>query len=133
MCFDCHAVVAPSRAGGLDFGIAAVSVADHYLPKGAFPHNRHATQKCATCHAAATSDVANDVLLPGVANCQGCHGTVRAARLVPSSCDTCYGYHGVPTTGALPTGHPIAKPAPVRVAQLGALRIGDARELRAPS
>ena len=104
-CFDCHAVTPPSRPGGIDFGIAPVSVADHYLPKGQFPHKRHAAVKCESCHAAAKSDVSSDVLLPGVATCRECHGKTTQANAVPATCDTCHGYHEGPATGPLPAGH----------------------------
>lgn len=113
-CFDCHAVTPPSRPGALDFGIAPVSLADHYLPKGQFPHKRHTAVKCESCHAAATSDTSADVLLPGVANCQQCHGKVTAGATVPTTCDTCHGYHEGPATGAVPAGHPL--PGPTKVA-----------------
>lgn len=123
-CFDCHAVTPPSRPGALDFGIAPVSLADHYLPKGQFPHKRHTATKCATCHAAATSDTASDVLLPGVANCRECHGKVTAGATVPATCDTCHGYHQGPATGALPAGHPL--PGPTKVAAREVRRRGAA-------
>ncbi|TRW14836.1 cytochrome c3 family protein [Glacieibacterium frigidum] len=123
-CFDCHAVTPPSRAGALDFGIAPVSLADHYLPKGQFPHKRHTAVKCESCHAAATSSTASDVLLPGVASCRECHGKVTAGATVPATCDTCHGYHEGPATGALPVGHPL--PKPVKVAAREVRRRGAA-------
>ena len=116
-CFDCHAVTPPTRARGLDFGIAPVNVTDHYLPKGQFPHKRHTAVKCASCHAAATSDTSADVLLPGVATCRECHGNARQTNAVPATCETCHGYHQGPATGALPASHPL--PKPVRIAARG--------------
>lgn len=117
-CFDCHAVTPPSRPGALDFGIAPVSLADHYLPKSQFPHKRHTAVKCASCHAAATSDTSADVLLPGVANCQQCHGKVTAGATVPATCDTCHGYHEGPATGVPPAGHLLPGPTKVAVREV---------------
>lgn len=121
-CFDCHAVTPPTRAGALDFGIAPVALADHYLPKGQFPHKRHTAVKCESCHAASKSDASADVLLPGVANCQQCHGKVTQGATVPATCDTCHGYHQGPATGTIPAGHPL--PKPVRIAARTVARRG---------
>ncbi|MBC7521377.1 MAG: cytochrome c3 family protein, partial [Sandarakinorhabdus sp.] len=58
VCSDCHAVIntgAPNAAER--FTIAPVTLTDHYLPKGRFPHNQHLTYDkktgdaaCITCH-----------------------------------------------------------------------------------
>ncbi len=91
-CFDCHDVVAPRS--GLDFAVAPVRVSDHYLPGGRFPHSLHSASRCATCHGAATTSLSSaDVMLPGVATCRSCHGNPASKTLVPSSCQTCHGYH----------------------------------------
>ncbi len=91
-CFDCHDVIPPKT--GLNFDVAPVRIADHYLPKGRFPHARHSTSRCATCHAgAATSVSSGDVLLPGIATCRQCHGNPQSKTLVSSECQTCHGYH----------------------------------------
>ena len=91
-CFDCHDVL-PSKHG-VSFAVAPVRVADHYLPKGRFPHASHASTHCATCHAAATTSVSSvDVMLPGIATCRQCHGNPQSKAPVPSDCQTCHGYH----------------------------------------
>ena len=100
-CFGCHDVVPPTR--GLNFAVAPVRVADHYLPKGRFPHARHASSRCETCHAAATTSLsATDVMLPGVATCRQCHGDPRSRTPVPSDCQTCHGYHDGPDASDRP-------------------------------
>ena len=48
---------------------------------------------CIDCHQAPESKVAGDVLLPGVASCQNCHGGEQAADRVPSTCITCHIFH----------------------------------------
>ncbi|MCU0891247.1 MAG: cytochrome c3 family protein [Sandarakinorhabdus sp.] len=107
ICTDCHVV---SDTGTADisrrFAIAAVTLNDHYLPQGRFPHGKHRSFEgktgqaaCLACHdGAMTSKAATDVLLPGVASCRQCHGApVKAlfagAPKAGASCDTCHAYH----------------------------------------
>ncbi len=101
-CFGCHAVVPPADPAGLTFGIAPVTLAQHYLPKGRFPHGRHTATPCATCHAAGRSSSSADVLLPPIATCRGCHGDPGTAAKVASTCQTCHGFH-------VADGHPVAR------------------------
>ncbi len=102
VCSDCHGVVNNGAANAAArFDIVPVSLADHYLPKGRFPHNQHETYNgntgdaaCIACHKGVeTSKVSTDVLLPAVANCQECHGSTKVATNAPATCDTCHGFH----------------------------------------
>ncbi|WP_353217344.1 cytochrome c3 family protein [Sandarakinorhabdus sp.] len=130
ICADCHLV---SNTGAADitrrFAIAPVSINDHYLPKGQFPHGQHKSYDgktgdaaCVACHTGVMkSKLASDVLIPGVGNCRECHGA-PAKSLLPTaakagdSCDTCHGFHeGSDATAPLPAGHGDAAP-PTRVA-----------------
>ncbi len=120
-CFDCHAVVPPANPQSLAFTVAPVSLADHYLPKGRFPHGEHSATPCAECHKAATSSSSSDVLLPPIATCRSCHGNSKATQLVASSCETCHGFHygedghgGDAVRGPVPGAiSPVRKPVPV--------------------
>lgn len=102
VCADCHAITntgAPTIAAR--YAIAPVSLADHYLPKGRFPHNSHETYNaktgdaaCIACHTGVPkSKVSTDVLLPPVAQCRDCHGSTKVATNVAATCDTCHGFH----------------------------------------
>ena len=120
LCSDCHVV---SDTGSADitrrFAIAPVSLNDHYLPMGQFPHGQHKSYDgktgdaaCVACHTGIMkSKAATDVNIPGVANCRECHGAPAKTLLsntakAGDSCDTCHGYHeGVLPPGALPAGH----------------------------
>lgn len=94
-CYDCHAIIPPKT--GLNFAVASVHVADHYLPKARFPHARHSA-RCETCHAAATTSLSSgDVLLPGIATCRECHGNSRSNMLASAACQTCHGFHDGPS------------------------------------
>ncbi len=97
-CFDCHTVRPPAHPGGLDYGIAPVSLPDHYLTDGWFDHRAHATQSCTSCHAADTSNDAHDVMQPDIGECRMCHSGARATRAAPvaSGCAMCHVYHRDP-------------------------------------
>lgn len=129
ICNDCHIV---RDTGSADitrrFAIAPVTLNDHYLPQGRFPHGQHKSFEgktgeaaCLSCHAGAlTSKAATDVLVPGIANCRQCHGApVKAlfanAPKAGDGCDTCHAYHdGVnarTNLPPLPAGHRGVRPA----------------------
>ena len=102
LCSDCHIVNntgAPNAAER--FTIAPVTLADHYLPKGRFPHNQHKTYDrktgdaaCIACHMGVmTSKASTDVLLPAVGQCRDCHGSANVATNVAATCNTCHGFH----------------------------------------
>jgi hypothetical protein len=90
-----------------------------WMPKAYFTHARHTDVKCTDCHAAKTSSFATDVLLPGIAVCQNCHGGEKATDKVPSTCVDCHRFHRkdldpmhpekaaeADKDDALPQGHP---------------------------
>ncbi len=101
VCGECHyPVVANGRAD-----VMPVHLRSQYLLNGWFDHKAHDQEDCTTCHAADTSDTAQDLLLPGIAVCRDCHLGENARRAeVPSSCAMCHSYH--PKKGRLPDGHP---------------------------
>lgn len=91
-CYDCHTVEAPT-SGSLAYRIAPVAFPARYVQHGWFDHRSHSGQSCATCHAAAGSKDASDLLLPDIATCRTCHGGERTAKPVASSCAMCHDYH----------------------------------------
>jgi hypothetical protein len=97
-CFDCHTVTPPSTPGELDFGIAPVTLPDHYLTNAWFDHRAHATQTCLSCHAATKSNDARVVMQPRIAECRTCHAGEKATRAAPvaSRCAMCHVYHRDP-------------------------------------
>jgi predicted CXXCH cytochrome family protein len=69
------------------------------MPKASFDHAAHATgdATCETCHAAANSKVASDVLMPQIKVCRDCHGgetgTEGGRARIASPCASCHAYH----------------------------------------
>ncbi|MEG3147936.1 cytochrome c3 family protein [Sphingomonas sp. RT2P30] len=92
-CYDCHVVTPPGTSGSIDWGVVPVRQPARYLMHGWFDHAAHTTQSCASCHAAAKSRNAADVLVPGIETCRSCHGGEGSAAKVPSSCAMCHSYH----------------------------------------
>jgi len=89
LCGSCHTV---TKQDG-QWEVAKIRLMDRFLPKGVFDHGRHLTVGCADCHNAKASEVATDLLLPGIENCQSCHGGEKAADKVPSTCVSCHDFH----------------------------------------
>lgn len=117
ICNDCHVVTDTGAADILRrFTIQPVTLNDHYLPQGRFPHGRHRSVEgrtgeaaCLACHQGAlTSKAATDVLVPGIANCRQCHGAparalFASAPRAEARCDTCHAFHdGVNPPGGQP-------------------------------
>jgi hypothetical protein len=92
-CYDCHVVTPPGANGSIDWSVIPVRQPSRYLMRGWFDHAAHSSETCASCHAAARSRDAADVLVPGIATCRSCHGGESSAAQVPSSCAMCHSYH----------------------------------------
>jgi predicted CXXCH cytochrome family protein len=90
-CGGCHYVKADGPME--QWTVEPVVVTSRWQPKSVFSHARHSDMDCANCHAAAESLESSDVLLPGIASCQGCHGDERTHGLLPSPCITCHIFH----------------------------------------
>ncbi|HRQ65513.1 MAG TPA: hypothetical protein PKZ76_11755, partial [Xanthomonadaceae bacterium] len=92
-CAVCHRVT-PPRGVEDTWQIAPVRVAGVWFPKAKFTHARHTTFACADCHDAKLSSNSSDLLIPDIANCQGCHAGEHSVRdRVSTTCIQCHGYH----------------------------------------
>jgi len=109
-CMQCHALsISPGSALPQ---VAAAHVKTQWMPDAKFDHDAHRGFSCVSCHAKAlTSTEASDILLPGIAVCETCHGP--GADHADSRCSECHTYHDwskrrevTPkfTLPALPTG-----------------------------
>ncbi|TDU31248.1 putative CXXCH cytochrome family protein [Panacagrimonas perspica] len=92
LCRYCH-VVEPTNDPKLPWDIAPVALQEHALSAAAFTHAPHADTACVDCHAARTSKLSSDVLLPDIGNCRACHGDVGGKKQVTSTCLDCHSYH----------------------------------------
>ncbi|MBM3573911.1 MAG: cytochrome c3 family protein, partial [Alphaproteobacteria bacterium] len=72
----------------------APQIAERWLPKGGFRHDRHMLMACGDCHQAAKSNASEDVLLPSIETCRNCHtGSAPVMNKVSSTCVNCHGFH----------------------------------------
>ena len=93
LCSTCH-VVRRTGDAAVPFAIAPVAPQrPDLLPHARFSHAAHRGETCASCHAAATSQHSEDVLLPGLKRCGDCHGDRGSGAKVQSTCLTCHGFH----------------------------------------
>jgi predicted CXXCH cytochrome family protein len=97
-CYDCHIISrVPSRGAPVTF--RDVVQPNRYMKKGWFDHKAHEDETCESCHAAPKSKNANDLLMPGIAQCRTCHVGETGGKLKPvkdpvaSSCALCHDYH----------------------------------------
>ena len=73
--------------------VAPVLMETRFLPKARFDHASHTASNCEDCHNARKSERASDVLIPGEATCERCHGAENAALQSQSTCITCHVFH----------------------------------------
>ena len=111
-CYDCHIIERTGDAATNGWRIAKVTQPLRFMAKGWFDHKSHSTETCASCHNAAGSKSASDLLIPAIgklgdkngATCRSCHGGEASASKVPSSCATCHDYHLDSAAPWRPTG-----------------------------
>ncbi len=102
ICTECHL---PTRGATGQADLMPVNLPDRFLSSGFFNHEAHKKEKCTDCHAAGTSKVATDLLIPDLKSCRDCHlgaTAVKTKKIVPSDCAMCHAYH-------LPSGQWSAK------------------------
>lgn len=94
LCGTCHeARKTEGAAGAARWQVMPAVLQRHWMPRARFDHKPHRVMDCTTCHKATESTRASDVLMPGIALCQGCHqgeGKTDGAR---SECVDCHGFH----------------------------------------
>jgi predicted CXXCH cytochrome family protein len=92
-CAYCHEVQAAD--GAAVPRVTPPRILDRWFVRGAFRHQTHGSVPCATCHAAAASDLTSDILMPKKSVCVECHspaghGPSSGAR---HDCALCHSYH----------------------------------------
>lgn len=92
VCGYCHAVTRTGDAA-LPWSVQPVMLAQHRLDHASFSHAAHRSEKCESCHAAGTSKLSTDVLMPEIKRCRDCHGDPGSVSKIQSSCVKCHGFH----------------------------------------
>jgi hypothetical protein len=114
ICTECHL---PARGPTGQADLIPVNLPDRFLTSGYFNHEAHKREECTDCHAADTSKVATDLLIPDLKSCRDCHlgaTAVKTKKIVPSSCAMCHSYH-VPAGQWSPKGRePTPPPGPAK-------------------
>ncbi|NCP13701.1 MAG: cytochrome c family protein [Sphingomonadales bacterium] len=93
VCTECHL---PTRGPTGQADLMPVNLPDRFLSSGYFNHEAHKKEECTDCHAADTSKVASDLLIPDLKSCRDCHlgaTAVKTKKVVPSDCAMCHAYH----------------------------------------
>lgn len=121
VCTECHL---PTRGPTGQADLIPVNLPNRFLTSSFFNHEAHKKEKCTDCHAADTSRLASDLLIPDLKSCRECHlgaTAVKTAKIVPSDCAMCHAYH-LPAGQWLPKGAPGGapphyKPLPAKTAR----------------
>ena len=92
-CAICHDVTRESDAVTPAWDVAPVHINQHWMPLSRFDHGAHTNETCESCHAAETSLVSSDILMPDIASCQTCHGDEHTDDQLVSVCLDCHSFH----------------------------------------
>lgn len=111
VCFACHEISKISAGKDNDksisWKIAAIAITQHWLPKARFPHHKHHSKDCSSCHNVEISKASSDIAIPAIKKCRECHGgNATADDKAPGTCETCHGFH----VGGSRSGTPIPLP-----------------------
>lgn len=121
VCTECHL---PTRGTTGQADLIPVNLPDRFLTSSFFNHEAHKKEECTDCHAADTSKVATDLLIPDLKSCRDCHlgaTAVKTKTIVPSECAMCHAYH-LPAGQWQPKGRaPHYKPPPPAKTTVAAL------------
>jgi predicted CXXCH cytochrome family protein len=99
-CVHCHEVSVNEDAPlERRWEVRPVLLTTAWMPAASFSHQSHGTSltPCTTCHLAADSGSATDILMPALADCRACHAGSSPPRgamnLLASGCATCHSFH----------------------------------------
>ncbi|ARN74585.1 cytochrome c3 family protein [Oceanicoccus sagamiensis] len=80
--------------------VLPVKINHDWYGRAIYDHASHLTQRgktenqvCSSCHEAGQSASSTDVLIPGIENCQSCHGDVSVDNKVLVNCVSCHAFH----------------------------------------
>lgn len=96
VCSECHQMT--QGESGIP-AVAMPNMTERWFPHARFSHRSHRVLECTACHTrAAKSRKTENILIPGIETCQGCHrkepeGWLQQANSAPLRCTTCHAYH----------------------------------------
>ncbi len=100
-CVTCHEV-SDNQSDDLyaRWMVLPVRINHDWYGRAIYDHASHLTQRgmsenqvCSSCHQAGQSAKSSDVLIPGIENCQSCHGDVSVQDKVLVNCISCHAFH----------------------------------------
>ena len=92
-CAICHDVSRREEASKASWDVLPVHINQHWMPLSRFDHGAHASETCESCHAAESSLVSSDILMPDLGSCQTCHGDEHTDDQLVSVCLDCHSFH----------------------------------------
>lgn len=93
-CGECH-VLAETGEQEVPWKVERLNINLNWFAKSVFPHARHSTVECVSCHDKLNSQTSADIAMPDIAKCRECHTGEHSARgKVKSACSTCHQFHG---------------------------------------
>jgi predicted CXXCH cytochrome family protein len=100
-CVSCHIVEEHANSEiYARYQVHPVRLATDYFAAGRFDHLAHQVMKedtgdaaCNACHAARDSSQSNDLLIPDIDSCLGCHRDSPTPEHVTTRCVDCHSYH----------------------------------------
>lgn len=98
-CNLCHEVspsleVDPKNREQSIFSVEDPNVPSSWMHMARFDHSAHDFVNCSSCHLGASkSEATEDVLMPGIKDCQSCHAENKSRGVMKSDCTLCHSYH----------------------------------------
>jgi len=100
-CLECHEVVVrPEKVLTDRYQVVPALLTEDFYPAQRFDHFSHAVMEdntgddaCLVCHAADRSAKSEDLLMPDIDTCLGCHRDSGREAIVETTCVACHGFH----------------------------------------
>ena len=93
-CGECHEIEF-SGERDVPWKVKPVRINRNWFSKSIFPHAKHGTTDCISCHDKINSKTSSDIAMPTIEKCRECHvGDRHVKGKASSSCNSCHRFHG---------------------------------------
>jgi hypothetical protein len=93
-CGECHEIIAKPENTEVPWKISPLHINLKWYKNAVFPHEKHTSTECRSCHDKANSKSSADLAMPPIEKCRECHVGDRTTRgKVSSACDSCHQFH----------------------------------------